>query len=126
MAAQRRRLSAHLPRRSSRRLNDCHEIRVAKAAELEKELQRRKSAKTSFLDLRLLALRYLRYVVASEVAGARKNFGGRGGMPTNLAFILEPPLIPNVETASKFERAQSTARAHVAWSEGTCSRSGKS
>ena len=125
MAAQRRRLSAHLPRRSSLGPHGRQEIRVAKAAELEKEHQRRKSAKMSFLDPRLLALRYLRYIVAGEVAGAWKNFGGRGAALTNLAHFLGPPLIPNVETASKFEKAQSTARAHLAWGEGTCGRSGE-
>ena len=48
------------------------------------------------------------------MAGARSNFGGRGATLTNLARHLELPVVRNMETASRFERVQSTAWAQLA------------
>ena len=61
-----------------------------------------------------LASAYLRYIVAGEVAAARKKFGGLGALLTNLAAFLGLSAIQHLETASRFERAQSAAWSHLA------------
>ena len=69
---------------------------------------------TSPLRAGRLALAYLRYSIAGGVAGAWAKFGGLGVLLTNLAPMLEPPVTQNVATASRFERAQSALRPHLA------------
>ena len=53
-------------------------------------------------------------MVAGEIAGAWGNFGGSGALLTNLARFLELSIIQNMEAAPRFERAQSSAWAHLA------------
>ena len=59
-------------------------------------------------------MNYLRCVVTEEISGARDIFGDLGALLTNLAHLLELSTFQNVETASRFERALSTAWAHLA------------
>ena len=75
--------------------------------------------KTSFLNTGQLALAYLRYVVAGELAGAWAKFGGLGALVANLASMLELSVIRNMETAIRFERAQSAAWPHLAQERGS-------
>ena len=47
---------------------------------MERDLQRRNSAKTSSLSPGQLAVRYLRYMEAGGVAGPSENLGGFGAI----------------------------------------------
>ena len=60
-----------------------------RAIEAERRRQKRSAVKTSFLNTGQLALSYLRYVIAGDLAGAWTKFGGLGAMLTNLASLLE-------------------------------------
>ena len=51
-----------------------------RAAGAGKARRRRNGAKTIFLNTRLLALTYLRYIVAGEIAGDWGNFGCAGAL----------------------------------------------
>ena len=51
----------------------------------------------------------MRYIVAGEIAGARGYFGGFGALSTNLARLMELPIVRNMEAASRFERARSSS-----------------
>ena len=53
-------------------------------------------------------------MVAGEIAGAWGNFGGFAPLDSNLAHSLELPIARNLETASRSERAQSSAWSHSA------------
>ena len=75
--------------------------------------QRRIPAGASFLGTWQLARAYLHYLAAGKIAGAWAEFGGLGAMLTNLANILEPSVGQNMETASRFGRAQNPAMAHL-------------
>ena len=77
------------------------------------EGRRRNSAKASCLSTGQLASHYVRYIIAGEVAGAWGYSGSRGATLANLAPLLEPPIIRNMKTASRFEQAQSAARLKV-------------
>ena len=74
---------------------------------------------TSFLNAGQLALAFSRYVIAGEIAGAWAKFGGLGALLSNLASTTELSVIQNVETASRFERAQSAAWFHLARERGS-------
>ena len=79
---------------------------------MEKNRKKRNAVQTSFLNTGQLALANLRYIAAGGLAGARTKFGGFGAVLTNLASSLELSVIENVETACRFERAQSAAWPH--------------
>ena len=80
----------------------------------EQSRQWKNSAKTSLLNTGQLALAYVRYVIAGEMVVAWPKYGGLGAMLTNVARLLKPSVVQDIETASRFERAQSSARAHLA------------
>ena len=65
------------------------------------------------------ALAYLRYIIAGELAGAWAEFGGLGAMLANLASVMELPVLQNMETACRFERAQNAAWTHLARERGS-------
>ena len=90
-----------------------------RAIEAERNRQKRNSVKTSFLNTGQLALAYLRYITAGELAGAWSNFGGLGAMLTNLAAILELSVLQNMEAACRFEKTQSAAWSHLARERGS-------
>ena len=90
-----------------------------KAFEAEKSRQRRNALKTSFLNTGQLALAYLRYIVAGELAGYWAEFGGLGAILTHLASTIELSITKNVKTASRFERARSAAWSHLARARGS-------
>ena len=85
-----------------------------RGAEAEQPRLRRYDVNTSTLNAEQLALSYLRFMVAGEIAGPRGNFGGFGALIANLAHFLELSVTQDVETTSCFERAQSPARPHLA------------
>ena len=91
------------------------------AAEAETGRQRRNAAQTSSLDTGQIGAAFLRCIFAGERAGDWNKFGGLGGMRTNLAHLPEPVVIQNMETASRFEKAQNAASAHLIREGGTCS-----
>ena len=90
-----------------------------RANEAEKSRQRRNDVKTSSLNTEQLALAHLRYIVAGEIDLAPKKFGGLGAFLTNLVTLLELAVIQKMEAASRFERAQSAARSHLARERGS-------
>ena len=51
--------------------------------------------------------------MAVDVGRAWGRLGGVGAMLTNLDYVLEPSVIQNVETAQRFEKAQSAARTRL-------------
>ena len=83
-----------------------------RAAEAERARQR-PSPKSSLLKTGQLALAYLRYIIAGEIAGARAKFGWLRAMLTNLARLLGLSVMRNMGAASRFEGAPSTAWAHL-------------
>ena len=90
-----------------------------RAFEAEKNRQKRNAVKTSFLNTGQLAVACLRCIIAGEIVGAWAKFGGLGALLTNLASLVELSVIQNMETASRFERAQSAARPHLARERGS-------
>ena len=109
------RRARRFPRQNWQRRRGLREIRLAEGPRLAgRNRQRRDSLTTSFSGTGLLRLHYLGYAVAGKTVWARRNFGGLGATITKLAYPLELPAIRNMETASRPERAQSTARAHLA------------
>ena len=80
-----------------------------RAVEAEKSRQKRNAVKTSFFNTGQLALAYLRYIIAGELAGAWNKFGVLGALLKNLASIMELSVPQNMETACRFEEAQSAA-----------------
>ena len=80
-----------------------HDPARKRAFEAGGNRQERNAAKPSFLNTGQLALAYLRYIIAGELAGAWNKFGGLGALSTNLASILELSVIRNMETARRFE-----------------------
>ena len=76
--------------------------------------RRRISAKTGSLNAGQLALAYLRYIIAGEIGGARKEVGGLGAMPADLAHVLELSVVQDTETGCLFGFAQIAKRAHLA------------
>ena len=74
---------------------------------------------TSFLNIGQLALAYLRYSIAGEIAGNWAKFGGLGALLANLASAIEISVIQNVETARRFKRPQGVARPHLARERGS-------
>ena len=85
-----------------------------RASEAEKNRQKGNAVMTSFLNTGQLALVYVRYIIAGELAGGWTKFGGLGALLTNLATELDLSIIRNMETASRFERAQSAAWSYLA------------
>ena len=77
--------------------------------------------RTPFLNSAQPALRYLRYVIAAEVAGAWQKLGGNGGRNseslaalTHLAHLMELSLAQNMETAGTYWQSQAATWARVA------------
>ena len=81
--------------------------------------KRRNGVTTSFLKTGQPTCPLLRCVVAGEVAGARGNCGGFGASLANLAHLLELAAIREIETASRFGRAQSPAPSRPARGRGS-------
>ena len=75
--------------------------------------QKRSDVKTILLGAGQLALAFLRYSIAAEIAGAWAKFGGLGAPLTNLATTFELSAIHNAGAASRFERAQGAAWSHL-------------
>ena len=71
--------------------------------------QRRNGVKMALPTIGQLALYYLRYTIAGEVAEARSKFGGLRAMLTSLADLMELSLLPSMEIESKFEEARIAA-----------------
>ena len=69
---------------------------------------------TSFLNTGQLALAYLRYIIAGELAGAWGKFDGLGAPLSNLASMHDLSVIRNMETACRFERTRGAARPNLA------------
>ena len=61
-----------------------------RAAEADRNRRRRNSVSTGVWAAAQVALHYLRYDMANEVAGAWKNSGGLGDWVANLAHVVEP------------------------------------
>ena len=61
-----------------------------RAADADRNRRRRNSVNTGVWAATRVVFHYLRYDIASEVAGAWKNSGGLGGRVANLAHVLEP------------------------------------
>ena len=59
-------------------------------------------------------LRYLRFIIACEVAGDWAKFGALGEVYTNFAHIVELSVVQNMETDSRFGEAQSADWPHLA------------
>ena len=70
--------------------------------------------RTPFLNSALLALHYLRCIIAGEVAGARQRLGRTGAASTRPARLMELSTTQNAETACRYEEAQNASRAHIA------------
>ena len=87
---------------------------MKRVADAEKARRRRDAAGASFLNTGQLGSACLRYIKAGEIAGAWNNFGWLGAMRANLARPRDLPVIRNMETASRLERAQGAAGEHVA------------
>ena len=85
-----------------------------RAQDGEKLRQRRNYVKTSCQIAGQLALSYLRYIVAGEVAGTWVNFGGFGAILTNLAHVAYPSVFRSVETASRADQSQGSAWSQLA------------
>ena len=64
-------------------------------------------------DHRQLDLRYVRYVIAEEVAGTWARFWHTGVMLTNVALILERSITRNMEAACRNSNLQRTAWAQL-------------
>ena len=61
-----------------------------------------------------MALRYLRFIIAGEVADARGKFGGVGATLTDLARVLGLIACQDMETAFQFEKVQNALRSNLA------------
>ena len=62
---------------------------------------KRCGVKTSYFNSGQVALAHLQYIVAGEIAGSLEKSCGSGALLTNLAHLLEPSVILNIEKARR-------------------------
>ena len=86
--------------------------------ESEKGRRRRNGPQTAFPNSGHPDLFYLRFIIAGELDTSWSKFGLLGAKPTDLAQLLELSAPRNMETASRREKLQSAARAHLACERG--------
>ena len=89
-----------------------HPIR-RKVKKAGKGRQRRNAGRRGFLSTGRLALHYLRYFTAGEVANALPQFAGLGETIVNLAHIMELAVVRHVGGASRREKDQNADGASV-------------
>ena len=75
--------------------------------------QRRNGLRTPFLDARLLALHYFRFIVAGEVADARAEYGCAGATLDELAEISGLRVARDVQIAYRYVKARNAAWPHL-------------
>ena len=83
-----------------------HALDVKRAIEAEMTKQKKYGVKKPYVRIDHMALAFIRMIVAGEIAGAWKRFGGLGPQLQNLAAILEISVKHNQEVAWKFASEQ--------------------
>ena len=83
-----------------------HALDVKRAIDAEMTKQKKYGVKKPYVRIDHMALAFIRMIVAGEIAGAWKRFGGLGPQLQNLAAILEISVKHNQEVAWKFASEQ--------------------